>query len=224
MPARTSRNSTHKPGCGCFACQRPQKALTLAIGEPAGVGSVREAPERSDALDADVAPGDVLEVVGRTARDRIAQWIQLRHLEPGITNIEVAKRLGITAGSLNAVIGKARREGWLRMTDPLERIEHEIIPQTLDNIAFYLSKEGGRDKQITLETAKATIYKQFTESKGISEAPQTVLALKIETAPAGADAPAPIVAGTIVGKARVLQLPESKPQAPRLGPTDQEIL
>lgn len=219
MPTRAGGTSAHKTGCRCFACQRSAPTLTLSTGESDRVLSVREAPERSEpTLDADIAPGDIIQVAGRTSRDRIAQWIELRHLEPGITNNEVAKRLGIASSTLNSVISKARKEGWLTITDPLARIEHEIIPQTLDNIAFYLSKEGGRDKQITLETAKATIYKQFTESKGISEAPTTVLALKIEALPAGAEnAPtSPIVSGTIVGKARVLALPPTK--------SDQEIL
>lgn len=92
------------------------------------------------------------------------------------------------------------------MTDPLARIEYDIIPQTLDNIAFYLSKEGGRDKQVTLETAKATIYKQYQESKGISDAPQTVLALKIDMGdPDGPQLKA--VAGSIVGAPRGLSAP-----------------
>lgn len=129
--------------------------------------------------------------------------MQLRQAEPGITNKEVAERLGLAPSTLNAYIGKARAQGWLVFSDPLSRIEHEIIPQTLDNLAFYLSKEGGRDKQVTIETAKGTLFKQYQEAKGISDAPQTVLALKIETL---AHDQQKVLTGHVVGKARVVEV------------------
>lgn len=193
MPAKPGGIAHHKPDCPCTACQRKAKALALAARVAA------ESPQPSEGtLDA-----DIFEVEGNSARTRVAQWIKYRALEPGITNIEVAKRIGIATSTMNAHLAKARKEGWLTFSDPLARIEHEIIPQALDNAAFYLSKEGGRDKQITLETLKATAFRQFIDSKGISEAPQTVLALKIETIPT--DSPVKVLSGHVVGAARVIE-------------------
>jgi hypothetical protein len=48
---------------------------------------------------------------------------------------------------------------------------------------------------------KHTVFKQFQESKGISEQPTTVLALKIETVdPANMK----VVTGHVVGKPRII--------------------
>ena len=54
---------------------------------------------------------------------------------------------------------------------------------------------------MTIETAKGTIFKQYQDSKGISDAPQTILALKIETI--GVD-DQKIIEGHVVGVAREL--------------------
>lgn len=135
-------------------------------------------------------------------RDRIGQWMELRREDPSRTNADIAKLLGISGGTLNTYISLARREGWLKFTEPLSRIEHEIIPQTLDNLSHYLSIAGGRDKQVTIEVAKGVIFKQYLDSKGISDAPQTVLALKIETV--APDTPVKVGSGHVVGAPRML--------------------
>lgn len=196
-------NARHRDGCQCFACVRKAKALALATGSvPPGLGlAAQTIAPRPDVLEA-----DILEVPGRTIRDRIGQWMELRREDPSRTNVECAKLIGIAPQTLNTYISKAHREGWLRFSEPLARIEHEIIPQTIDNLAFYLSKEGGRDKQVTIETAKGMIFKQFLDSKGVSEAPQTVLALKIESiAPDGL--PSVKVSGNVVGAPRLAPAP-----------------
>lgn len=180
-------NAHHRPDCGCTACSRQKKALAFATGnatsgvippqpvhEPQGLTPAPSEPGK-------VLEGDILEVPGRTMRDRIGQWMELRREDPSLTNVECAKLIGIAPQTLNTYISKAHREGWLKFTEPLARIEHEIIPQTLDNLSHYLSIAGGRDKQVTIEVAKGVVFKQYLDSKGISEAPQTVLALKIET-------------------------------------------
>lgn len=236
MPAKKS-GTPHKPACNCAACARTKKALALPAGvipgvselsaeaaprpvqvvkvgaRPAPVPVIREEGALSAAtLDGD-APDVIYEVPGFKLRDRIGQWMVLRQEDPSLSNAECAKRMGITSGTLSVYISRARKQGWLTFSNPFSRIEHEIIPQVLDNLSFYLSKEGGRDKQVTLETAKGTIFRTYLESQGVSEAPKTVLALKIETAPQADGTPIKIVSGNVVGQPRAIEgitLPEDK--------------
>jgi hypothetical protein len=137
-------------------------------------------------------------VATKLHRSRIAAWIKMRNEEPGITNKEIAERLSIHPRYLSTLIWRASKEGWLKFDDPMNVIEYRLIPKVTENLEYYLNK---RDKTVTLETAKGTIFKQYQESKGISDAPQTVLALKIEGgAPRGEEIKA--VLGQIVGKPR----------------------
>lgn len=210
MPAdKGGGNARHRPDCRCFACGRQKKALALAAGSNAsGVDLSQQVLEPQTGLTpSGIIDADILEVPGRTMRDRIGQWMELRRADPSLTNTECAKQIGIAASTLNTYISLARREGWLRFTEPLARMEHEIIPQTMDNLAFYLSQAGGRDKQVTIEVAKGAIFKQYLDSKGISEAPQTVLALKIETV-------APVDGQVVkVGSGHVVGAPRTLPSA-----------
>lgn len=154
--------------------------------------------DKEEVLNADLP---VMYTHGRTARDRIGQWLALRASDPHITNIEAAEKMGIAISHLNTLIYRARKAGWLKFDDPYSRIEYEIIPKTLDNIQMFLEE---RDKTVTLETAKATIYRQYLESKGVSDAPKTVLALKIESS-ADPEQLMKQVSGTIVGTPRKLE-------------------
>lgn len=120
----------------------------------------------------------------------------MRAEEPGITNNEIAKRLGISPGTLNNYVTRAAAEGWLKFDDPLSRVEYEIVPQVTKNLLKFL-KEG--DKTVTIETAKGTIFKTYQESKGITAAPTTILALRLET-PEG---DFQMVSGKIVGQPKV---------------------
>lgn len=192
-----NKAAIHADSCECVPCKRKKEAFLVPTG--AGGKTLEGSPFASPKpLNA-----DIFEIPGNTIRDRIATWIQLRQQEPGITNIEASKRMGLAPNTLTGYITVARKEGWLTFTDPMSRIEHEIIPQVIDNLSYYLSKEGGRDKQVTIETAKGTVFKQYQESKGISDAPQTVLALKIETLD---HAQVKAVSGHVVGKARVIDI------------------
>lgn len=141
-------------------------------------------------------------VQGRTARDRIAQWIQLKASNPSWGNAQCAEKMGIAVKTLNTIISRAVKDGWLKFEDPISRIEHEIVPKVVDNLAYFLDK---KDRVVTVETAKGTIFKQYQESKGLNEAPQTVLALKIEPAPDGTSI---AIAGQIVGSPRPIVGPE----------------
>ncbi len=116
-----------------------------------------------------------------------------------ITQTEIARRLGISRFSLANHIDRAVKEGWLKFDQPLERLEHELMPKVVDNLNYFLDK---KDKTVTLETAKGTLYKDYQASKGINDSPTTVLALKIETVePENVK----IIEGHIVGTARELE-------------------
>jgi DNA-binding Lrp family transcriptional regulator len=133
-------------------------------------------------------------------RYRIAQWMEFRATEPDISNVEIARRMGISRRTLQAALTKATREGWLVFTDPVSRIEHEIVPRVLDNMVLFLDQ---KDKTATIEAYKSTVARQYLEAKGVSEAPQTVLALKIETMDPGQ---VKVVTGHVVGKAKELKV------------------
>lgn len=136
----------------------------------------------------------------RSMKSRVGMWAAMRTTEPGITNKEIAERLGISPNYLSVLIHQARKDGWLKFNDPLEKLEYEIIPKAVENLGFFLD---ARDKQVTIEVAKGTLFKQFQDSKGISDAPQTVLALKIE-APDQSQG-TKIITGQIVGVPRQLE-------------------
>lgn len=139
---------------------------------------------------------DCITMAPKSKRARVMEWAQMRALEPGITNIECAKRMGISPITLNGCITQGRKEGWLRFEDPMSRMEFEIIPKTIDNLSLLLDN---KDKTATIETAKGTVFKSYLDSKGVSEQPSTVLALRIDRADGDN---LKIVTGRIVGRAK----------------------
>jgi len=126
----------------------------------------------------------------------VAQWVALNAIEPGITNEEIATRLGITPKTLTQYIYKAAKKGLIQFEDPMAQLEYKIIPSTMDKLQVLI--DSGNEKAI-IETAKGTIFPVFRESKGVKEAAQTVLALKVEM-PSGEQK---TFAGSIVGKPKV---------------------
>lgn len=196
---------THKPGCRCHPCaafRRKAEALTLPTGD-GGTALDTVSPE---VLDADLP----VMVTGpqkdkksgpnkdKWAREKVAQWVALRAVDPDITQEAAAKQIGISRRWLQMLIQRAATEGWLRFEDSLSRLEYVVVPKVVDNLEKFLA-EG--DKTITIETAKGTIFRQYQEVKGVNDAPQTILALKIE--PAGGEVK--IVTGQIVGAPRQLE-------------------
>lgn len=209
MPVKPG-SRPHKDGCRCPTCGRKKKAFTLPAGViPGDPGLAPETPApvpalREKTIDQQVIDGDVLEVPGTSVRARVGQWMLLRHQDPTISDQQVAEKMGIRVQSLKYYLRKAKREGWLTFSDPFSKIEHEVIPQVIDNLIYYLSEKGGRDKQITIEAAKGTIFKTWAESQGVSDAPKTVLALKIETAPIEGQS-IKVVSGNVVGAPRAIE-------------------
>jgi hypothetical protein len=182
--------SYHKPGCGCRPCAaRARQAQAVALGSR---------PEASQAL---VPAADVLSDLPRADSPRtkanVALWLKMQAADPKCTVKDVADHIGIAPRTLQNQIYKARKEGWLKFEDPLSEVKYGMIPKIAENLNLFLD---ARDKQVTIEAAKATIWRQFAHEEGIQDAPSTVLALKIEL-PAGytgGDLPKP--KGIIVGK------------------------
>jgi hypothetical protein len=185
--------SAHKnPNCRCNACvARRRKEEALALADRAGRGALAPKPSKKT-INAD----NPYVTQGRSPKDRVGQWVLMRQQEPGITNVEIAKRLGITVVHLNSVIGDAVKAGWLKFDDPFSRLEHEIIPKVMDNLSLFLDQ---KDKTVTLETAKGTVFKTYAEAKGVTEAPQNVIAIRIEAADPAAMR---VITGQIVGEGR----------------------
>ena len=194
----------HKnPNCPCRPCvARRREKEALALTDGAGRRNL-DASDSSKTLNTALPP-TLYHKESKSLRARVAEWVEIKYKNPDLNNTEIAEQMGISRQHLQYVIGKASKEGWLKIADPLERIEHEIIPKVMDNLSRYLDE---RDKQVTIETAKNTIFKTYQASMGVGQAPQTVLALKIETAPVDQ---VKVVTGAIVGVARTLALSENE--------------
>ncbi len=115
--------------------------------------------------------------------------------EPSLSLSEAARRLGLDVSALRTAIERGSREGWLTLTDPLDRIEHELIPRALDNLKAFLD-EG--DKRVTVEVAKGTLFPVYQASRGVVTETPLLLALKVEMP----DTPRPVT-GQIVGVGRL---------------------
>lgn len=137
-------------------------------------------------------------VASRKLRERVAQYITFKTAYPDDTREQLAKRMGVAAVTISTILRRGKETGLISFDDPLERVEFELIPRVIDNLAFYLAQQ---DKTVTLETAKGTIFKQFAEAKGVSEAQQTILAIKIEQPD---NSTVKLVSGHIVGRPKEL--------------------
>lgn len=186
---------THSPECRCRPCsarRRKQKALAIATG----VGG----PD----LDAAFPEKTVTDKRGhsraapRSLRDRIAQYLHFALLFPNSTKSDIASKMGLSNSTLYELLRQGQEHGLLKFTDPLEMIEYQIIPKIVNNLNYYLDQ---KDKTVTIEAAKGTLFPAYKESRGIQEGSQTVLALKIE--PAG-DSGIKVLAGHIVGRPKGL--------------------
>lgn len=133
-------------------------------------------------------------------------WLHLKASEPEMTNEQAAARIGISKYTLKGYITQAGKEGWLKFEDPRERLEWEIIPKVVRNLNEFIDK---RDKTVTIETAKGTIFRQFQQDHGINEGGSNIIALRIEAPPtpegAGTDGTTiKVVTGRIVGRPKEL--------------------
>lgn len=137
----------------------------------------------------------------RSLRDRIAQYLHYAALSPNETMAAIAEKMGVGRSHLYTLIKQGQEAGILVFSDPMERIEYQIIPKVVDNLNYFLD---AKDKTVTIEAAKGTIFRAYQDSKGITDGGQTILALKIEQAD-GSELR--VLTGRIVGTPK--ELPEA---------------
>lgn len=160
----------HPDGCECRICvARTRKTQTITRPDRVAAALETATPENPVIVEDYGGP-----------KGTVAAWFTMRAVDPKLTMAECSRRLGLNKEAVQQALKRARKEGWLKIVDPIERIEREIIPKTLDNINYFLDK---KDRLVTIETAKATAYRAYQEAKGISNTSRTILALKIEAAP-----------------------------------------
>ncbi len=188
--------------------KRAKKAGSDPVGDPSGAPEVNP----KDVIHVDSEDAIVLysrSAVKKTAKERIAEWVEYRALEPDLSNNEIAKKMGIAKQGLYQHIRTAVAEGWLKFGDPMERIEFHIVPKVLKNIEKFLD-EG--DRTVTIEAAKGTIFNTYKE-RNSTQAPQaTVLALRIETT---SPDNIKITTGTILGRPKEFSEGEIKLDEPQ---------
>lgn len=137
------------------------------------------------------------EPVSKT-KAHVAGWIRAKAANPDANNIEIAKQLGITVRTLRAALYKGRKQGWLEFSDPLHELKYGMVPKAMENLNLFLD---ARDKDITRDVLKATVFAEFAAAEGLQQQPNTIFALKIEV-PEGFDktAAAANIKGVIVGR------------------------
>lgn len=132
-------------------------------------------------------------------RHNVAEYLKLKIADPKITNQQIADKLGIAKSTLENTLYTARKDGWLKFTDPLDDVKYGHLPLIAENIELFLR---ARDQKVTVEAAKATLWRDYQAKEGtLVEAPTTVFALKIEVPEAFDKAAAAAnIRGVIVGR------------------------
>ena len=205
LPEPTPTNSkggthSHRPTCRCNPCRARRRKAEALLGATGDGGEVLVPSEGIIHAD-EVIVASAIEGTPLNKRAIVAEWIKIRSLEPDISTNDAIKRLGIARSYFYRILNQASKEGWLRFDDPLARIEHQLIPKTLDNLSQLLD-EG--DRTTTLEVAKGTIFKSYQESKGLNQGSHTVLALKIELPNIQNDPAAQkVIEGQIMGRPKI---------------------
>lgn len=164
---------THKPGCQCRPCKSRQRLAQTGPGAT-GKPAAQVSDSRGEAENADLPAWTIQ---GRSAQDRVAEFVKLKAENPDITTEEAAHKMGIARRTLQHHLTKAGREGWLRFEDSMSRVEHEVIPLAIRNTIILL--EQG-DPKTTIETMKGTVFPEWRAAKGVQDQNQNILAIKIE--------------------------------------------
>lgn len=119
----------------------------------------------------------------------------------GLTNKQIAEKLGLAVPTIGVILQKARKE--LHLSDLVDRVEHRAVPTAVDNLIEGLDKG---DKDYTLATLKGVgVFRSHSVGKSDQPAQdnRNVLIVKIEM-PAGlvpGQLPA-VAVGNIVGVPR----------------------
>jgi transposase len=154
-------------------------------------------PELSENPEVIEAPeGQIVLKDDRSFRARVLQIAALK--ARGLNLKQIGEELGLTHGTIRDIVYKASKGGLIKYDDPFEHFEDSIVPKVVDGIEYWVDQ---KDKKMIIEAAKgAGIFKAHQAIKIESEAPQTILALKIEMPP-GTEAPR-VITGRVVGKPR----------------------
>ena len=203
---KAAKRRPGRPRKALSALDGPKEALPEPVGELGlGLGPSNPTEEVIEAdsavwLTRAVEKGQPVKHGG--PRDRIAAWLMLRAVEPGITVKAAADKLGISRSTLHSDIVKAVEQGWLRFDESMDQLRYQVIPKVMRNLNHFLD-DG--DRQVTIEAAKGTVFKQFAEAEGLLDNKQvTILALKLEMPETPAGEQPLTLTGKIVGTPRDL--------------------
>ena len=153
-----------------------RKRTQEAVDGPAGGAEGTQIVPIDEGSLAPIEGNPTYTVSRRSRRDRVAEWVLLR--SQGMKNVDIAAKMGIQASSLNTLISKSVREGWLIFESPADRLEYELAPKVVDNIKHFLDE---KDKQVTLETAKGLgLFKTHQALKVEGDGAPAVIAIKID--------------------------------------------
>lgn len=204
MPDTTGSPSSlqfHKPNCVCPPCQRAKETQLGGAGkrDPKAATKAR-AKKIKNPSDVVVPPGQPpVFMEDNSFKARLAQIAAFKAM--GLNLQETADQLGLAYSTVKNIVTKANKQGLIQYDDPFERFENAIIPKVVDNIEYWIDQ---KDKKMTIEAAKgAGIFKAHQAIKVEGQAPQTILALKIEM-PEAYGFESKVVEGHIVGKPRRL--------------------
>ncbi len=203
MSDTTGRSGTlqyHKPNCVCPPCQR------AAQTDPGGARTPRTAKAKTKArakaiknpTAVVVPPGQPpIFIEEKSLAARAAQIAAFKAMGLGLQ--EIADKLDLAYSTVRNILAKANKQGLIHYDDPYERFENMLVPKIVDNVEYWLDQ---KDKKMTIEAAKgAGLFKAHQAIKMEGQAPQTVLALKIEM-PEASGLESKAIVGHVIGKPR----------------------
>lgn len=143
-----------------------------------GEKSIHELTENSS-LSMNKARGKWNLPASSTVRHTAGKIVALRI--SGLSTQEIAEELKLKPKTVQQYLYLAAKNGWMKFEDPSDRLHYELAPKIVDNIAHHLNL---KDKVMTIEAARGIgLFKSHQAIKNESEAPQMLLALKIEMPP-----------------------------------------
>ena len=122
---------------------------------------------------------NIIVVEDKSKRGRVARWAVLR--SEGKSMKEIAESMNISPGTLATYIHQASQEGWLKIEDLTDRLEHVLSPKAVDNVEYFLTE---RDRTVTLDHLWGMgYYRTHQTVKGDGDHATSVLAIKIDLPP-----------------------------------------
>ena len=205
--------SGHRQGCACIQCGIARQRAKAAINGSAGISAQSAPEDTTAAIERPTVPQEPLSQVVPTQppasltkateatlgplnaddepdtpraprmplRDRVVQYIFGR--QQGMTQAEIAQKMGIRIDTLSSILAKATKAGLLEFDLPADRLEHELPSRIVDNIKEFLgpTAEDNHRLKMTIEAAKGMgLFKSHQAVKFDGPAAGTVLALNIQ--------------------------------------------